>query len=76
MSYRNLDLRQIMPGPYEFQPGQYTPEEIIDAWPRAAAELAGFADYLGQNNSSITAGQIRMALWLAYQWAQLIEETQ
>jgi hypothetical protein len=76
MSFRNLDLRQVMPGPYEFRPDQYDADEVLKLWPQAAAELAGFADYLGENNGSITAGQIRMALWLAHHHFRLIEATQ
>jgi hypothetical protein len=59
------DLKHIMPDPYEFKPAAYTDAEVLALWPRMAAELTGFADHLAANAAAITAGQVRIAVWLA-----------
>jgi hypothetical protein len=57
----------IMPGPYEHV-ADFTEammREDLPLWPQAAAELTGFARHLADRRASITARQIRMAVWLA-----------
>ncbi len=42
----------------------WTKEEILELWPQAAGELAGFQKHL-EGNAGITASQLGMAIQLA-----------
>ncbi len=65
---------EILPSPYVLHEGAYTDDDIARSWPQAAAELNGFADFLARDGSAVTAGQIRMALYLAERMAKQMME--
>lgn len=52
---------------------KYTKKEILEMWPQAAGELAGFANRLRQGNAGLTAAQLDMAIQMGNELLDIIK---